>query len=168
MVQVKDARNFCVPTMVRVSAMEIGMLKLFKQLVPSPNGRHENDLEINTLCPNNVRFNGKVCKTIWHAAYEWDEIEVAFSYTGREQTEQRPWRRENYMRIGPMFWIYEQEARNNILCTCGRAQGTAYPIHMKFLKMVASTALIAPNPTATMPCIAGYGSLHLDRWLCMR
>ena len=111
------------PTMMHMSAGEIGMLKLFKQLVPSPFGRHENDLEINTLCPNSVRFTGRVCKAIWYADYRWDVIEFAFSYTGREQTEQRPWRREKYTRIGPMFWICEQESRNIIYCTCGGAHG---------------------------------------------
>ena len=113
------------PTMVHMSAGEIGMLKLFKQLVPSPNGRHENDLEINTLCPNSVRFNGRVCRAIRDADYWWNVIEVAFSNTGREQTEQRPWRREKYTRIWQMFWLCEQELRDSIFSTCGGAQGTA-------------------------------------------
>ena len=107
--------------MVRVSSGELGVLKLFKQLVPTSNGRHENDLEINTLRPDSVRFKLKICPATWFVDHDWDKIEFAFSYTGKLETEQKPWRRESYTRIGPMFWRYEQKNSN---CTqCGGAQG---------------------------------------------
>ena len=99
----KDAQNCGVANNGAHVCKKICMLELFKQLVPSPNGRHENDLEINTLCPNSVRFNGRVCRAIRDADYWWNVIEVAFSYTGREQTEQRPWRREKYTRLCQCF-----------------------------------------------------------------
>ena len=106
------------PTMVHMTAAEIGMVKIFQQLVPSPFGRYENVLEINFLRPNSVRFNGRLCRAEWDADYEWDVVDIAFSYAGCEQTAHRPWRREKYTRIGPVFWICEQELRNRIFCTC--------------------------------------------------
>ena len=103
LVQVEYARSCCVATMTRVSSWGIGVLRLFKQLVQSFNGRHENDLEINTLRPACVRFNWKICQATWCVDNDWNEIEFACSYTGRLQTGQRPWRCEKYTRILQMF-----------------------------------------------------------------
>ena len=92
--------------------------------------------------------------------HDWNKIEFAFSYTGRSETEQKPWRRESYTRIGPMFWMYEQRNNKCTQCECGGARWTEYPIHMKFLKMIASTALMAPNPISSGPSVTRYDTLH--------
>ena len=76
--------------MVNVSSGELGVLKLVKQLVPISNGRHENDLEINTLGPDSVRFNKTICPATWFVDHDWDKIEFDFSYNGKLETEQKP------------------------------------------------------------------------------
>ena len=45
-------------TMADRAADEIGMVNLFPQLVPSPAGRYENDIDRNALGPDSLRFNG--------------------------------------------------------------------------------------------------------------
>ena len=87
---------------------EIGTAMIFKQLVPSPFGRYESDIEIKSFRPHSARFKGKLCSAAWANDVDGNEIDIAFSYTGREQTALKPWRREKYKRIGPVFWICEQ------------------------------------------------------------
>ena len=91
--------------MAHMNPAEIGTVMIFKQLVPSPFGRYENDIEINSLHVHSVRFKCKLRSAAWATDVEWNEIDVAFSYAGREQTALKPWRRERYRKIGQVSWI---------------------------------------------------------------
>ena len=47
---------------------EIGIVKIFTQFVPSPFGRYENKLELDSTRHDSVRFNGRVCNAVWTTA----------------------------------------------------------------------------------------------------
>ena len=68
-------------TMVDRAADEIEIVNRFRQLVPSPSGRYENDIELNSLRPDSLRFNGRSYKAQWSADHKWNSITIAFNYT---------------------------------------------------------------------------------------
>ena len=56
---------------------EIGIIKIFTQFVPSPFGRYENKLELDSTRHDSVRFNGRVCNAVWTTDPEWKVIDIA-------------------------------------------------------------------------------------------
>ena len=69
--------------MAHMNPAEIGTVMIFKQLVPSPFGRYENDLELNSLRPHRVRFKRKLCSAAWATDAECNEIDIALSYRAK-------------------------------------------------------------------------------------
>ena len=110
---------------------EIGIIKIFTQFVPSPFGRYENKLELDSTRHDRVRFNGRVCNAVWTTDPEWKVIDIAFSFTNRVPTVLHPWRRERYTNIGTEYWMSEHVVANGLPSAGGGTHANMAPIHMK-------------------------------------
>ena len=125
------------------------MVKIFTQLVPSPFGRYENKLELDSTRHDRVRFNGRSCYAVWTTDPEWKVIDIAFSFTNRVPTVLHPWRRERYIDIGPEYWMSE-EVVNGLSNAGGGTHANMAPIHMKLLRLTTCITLHAPVQLSVM------------------
>ena len=90
---------------------EIGIIKIFTQFVPSPFGRYENKLELDSTRHDSVRFNGRVCNAVWTTDPEWKVIDIAFSVTNRVQLYHTPGAGKD-INSGPEYLMSEHEVVN--------------------------------------------------------